>query len=151
MGIVGCGGMGTSNARAFLAQQDCQVVAACDVDKLHLDSVVKLVNKKYGNEDCKGYSDYRKLMERKDIDTVMLALPDHWHALPAIEAARISRKPAITPVETAHHSAVPGHLGLISMLVRRKIRWDAQAEKIIEDAEASRLLTRPYRLPLKLA
>jgi predicted dehydrogenase len=62
-----------------------------------------------------------------------------------------SRQPTITPVETAHHSAIPGHLGLISMLVGRKIKWDAAKEVILGDAEASKLLTRPYRSPWKLA
>jgi len=62
-----------------------------------------------------------------------------------------SRKPTITPVETAHHSAIPGHLGLISMLVGRKIKWDVAKEEILDDAEASKLLTRPYRSPWKLA
>jgi len=61
-----------------------------------------------------------------------------------------SRKPTITPVETAHHSAIPGHLGLISMLVKRKISWDVASEKIIGDAEASKLLGREYRAPYKL-
>ena len=54
------------------------------------------------------------------------------------------------PVETAHHSAIPGHLGLISMLVGRKIRWDVKSEKIIGDPEAAKLLTRAYRPPWKL-
>jgi len=62
-----------------------------------------------------------------------------------------SRKPTITPVETAHHSAIPGHLGLIAMLVGRKIRWSVQKEQILGDAAASKLLTRPYRHPWKLA
>jgi predicted dehydrogenase len=61
-----------------------------------------------------------------------------------------SRQPAIAPVETAHHSAVPGHLGLISMLVGRKIRWSVEHEKIIGDPEASKLLSRPYRSPYTL-
>jgi predicted dehydrogenase len=61
-----------------------------------------------------------------------------------------SRKPTITPVETAHHSAIPGHLGLISMLVGRKLKWDAQTERILDDAEASKLLGRAYREPWKL-
>ena len=61
-----------------------------------------------------------------------------------------SRQPTITPVETAHHSAIPGHLGLISMLVGRKIKWDAAKEVILGDAEASKLLTRPYRPPWKM-
>ena len=62
-----------------------------------------------------------------------------------------TRKPTITPVETAHHSAIPGHLGLISMLVGRKIKWDANKEKIIGDKEATKLLTRDYRRPWHLA
>jgi hypothetical protein len=62
-----------------------------------------------------------------------------------------SRKPTITPVETAHHSAIPGHLGLISMLVGRKIKWDVAKEVILGDKEASKLLTRDYRAPWKHA
>jgi hypothetical protein len=54
-------------------------------------------------------------------------------------------------VETAHHSAIPGHLGLISMLTGRKIRWNAEKEVIIGDPEASKLLTREYRAPWKLS
>jgi hypothetical protein len=61
-----------------------------------------------------------------------------------------SRKPTITPVETAHHSAIPGHLGLIAMQVGRKIKWDVEKEVILGDAEASKLLTREYRQPWKL-
>ena len=60
-----------------------------------------------------------------------------------------SRKPTITPVETAHHSTIPGHLGLISMLTGRKIKWDVQSERILDDAEASKLLTRPLSSPLE--
>ena len=62
-----------------------------------------------------------------------------------------SRKPTITPAETAHHSAIPGHLGLISMLTGRKIRWNVKTETILGDAEASKMLTRGYRAPWHLA
>jgi len=62
-----------------------------------------------------------------------------------------SRKPTITPAETAHHSSIPGHLGLISMLVGHKIKWDSKAETIVGDAEASKLLTRDYRMPWKIS
>src|SRR5438067_2396781 len=88
MGMVGCGGMGNGNADSFLRQQDCQIVAACDAVKNHLAAMVKKVNTHYKNEDCRGYSDFRELMARKDIDVVMLALPDHWHSIAAVEAAR---------------------------------------------------------------
>jgi predicted dehydrogenase len=61
-----------------------------------------------------------------------------------------SRKSTITPVEVAHHSAIPGHLGLISILVGRKLKWDPAREAILGDDDASKLLTRPFRAPWKL-
>jgi predicted dehydrogenase len=87
MGVVGWGMMGPGNTNKFLAEADCQVVAACDIDKRHLESALGTINGYYKNSDCKAYHDYREMMARKDIDTVMLAVPDHWHALTAIEAA----------------------------------------------------------------
>ena len=88
MGVVGWGMQGPGNTGAFLDLPDCQVVAACDLDKNHLASAVNKINGKYGNKDCKGYHDYRELMARTDVDAVMLAVPDHWHPLIAIEAAK---------------------------------------------------------------
>ena len=88
MGVVGWGMMGPGNTDAFLAQKDCQVVAACDLDKNHLQQALDKINGTYKNQDCKSYHDYRQMMARKDIDAVMLAVPDHWHALVATEAAR---------------------------------------------------------------
>ena len=61
-----------------------------------------------------------------------------------------SRKPTITPVETAHHSAIPGHLGLIAMLVGRKIHWNSSKQVIVGDPEASKLMRRSYRSTWKL-
>jgi predicted dehydrogenase len=88
MGVVGWGMMGPGNTDAFLGMKDCQVLAACDLDQKHLEAAVNRINKQYENKDCKAYKDYREMMARKDIDTVMLAVPDHWHALTAVEAAR---------------------------------------------------------------
>ena len=88
MGIVGWGMMGPGNTSAFMKQPDCQVVAACDLDKRYLDRAVGAINKHYGNSDCKAYKDYREMMAREDIDAVMLAVPDHWHALTSVEACQ---------------------------------------------------------------
>src|SRR5437763_3467276 len=87
LGVVGWGMMGPGNTEAFLANKDCQVVAACDLDKEHLEQALNKINGHYGNTDCKPYHDFREMMARKDIDAVMLAVPDHWHALVAVEAA----------------------------------------------------------------
>ena len=88
IGIVGWGMMGPGNTSGLMAQKDCQVVAACDLDSRPLQQAVDSINRKYGNTDCKAYHDYREMMARDDIDAVMLAVPDHWHALTATEAAR---------------------------------------------------------------
>jgi len=88
LGVVGWGMQGPGNTAAFLEINDCQVVAACDLDKNHLHDAVNKINSHYGNQDCKAYHDYRELMARKDIDAVMLAVPDTWHALVAVEAAQ---------------------------------------------------------------
>jgi predicted dehydrogenase len=88
MGVVGWGMMGPGNTAAFLGNKDCQVVAACDLDKKHLQQALGKINGHYGNKDCKPYHDFREMVARKDIDAVMLAVPDHWHALVAIEAAK---------------------------------------------------------------
>jgi predicted dehydrogenase len=88
LGVIGCGNQGSINTHAFLGLNDCQVVAACDVDKQHLSRFAGFVNRKYQNKDCKTYHDFRELLARKDIDTVLVATPDHWHELVETEAAR---------------------------------------------------------------
>src|ERR1700733_10578717 len=88
LGVIGMGWQGPGNTEAFLTLSDCQVVAACDIDANHLQAAVKKINDAYGNEDCKGYHDYRELLSREDIDAVMIAVPDHWHEIVATEAAR---------------------------------------------------------------
>ncbi len=88
LGVVGWGMQGPGNTGEFLKVKDCQVVAACDLDKNHLQSALDRINGHYNNKDCKSYHDYRELMARPDIDAVMLAVPDHWHALVATEAAK---------------------------------------------------------------
>lgn len=88
VGIAGWGMQGPGNTRALLNQKDCQVVASCNIDKNHLKASLDTINGHYKNSDCKPYHDYREMMARKDIDAVMLAVPDHWHALMSVEAAK---------------------------------------------------------------
>src|SRR5579859_5535888 len=88
VGVIGMGWQGPGNTENLLTLPDCQVVAACDIDADHLQAAIKKINDAYGNEDCKGYHDYRELLARDDIDAVMIAVPDHWHEIVATEAAR---------------------------------------------------------------
>jgi predicted dehydrogenase len=91
MGCIGMGGMGTGDMRGFLGKKEVQVVAVCDVDKKQRDNAKKNVDEKYNNKDCKAYLDFRDVIERKDIDTLSLALPDHWHSIPAVMGARAGK------------------------------------------------------------
>ena len=88
MGVIGWGMQGPSNTQSFLVEDDCRVVAACDLDKHALQEAVNTVNDHYGNKDCVAYHDFREMLARPDLDAVMIAIPDHWHALVATEAAR---------------------------------------------------------------
>ncbi len=91
LGCIGVGWQGGNNLNAFLNQKDCQVVAIADVDERHLKAAVDHVNNKYKNKDCKAYKDFRELLARGDIDAVCISTPDHWHAIPAVQAARANK------------------------------------------------------------
>jgi predicted dehydrogenase len=91
MGFIGVGWMGGDNLKAFLGQKDCRVLAIADVDAGHLQAALGLVNNHYKNKDCKGYKDFRELLARGDIDAVCVSTPDHWHAIPSVQAARAKK------------------------------------------------------------
>jgi predicted dehydrogenase len=88
LGHVGVGGMGSGHVRAFLQNKDVQTVAMCDVRRQHCESNKQVVDSHYGNKDCALYNDFRELLARTDIDGVVMAAPDYWHALIGLEAAR---------------------------------------------------------------
>ncbi|MDY0355413.1 MAG: Gfo/Idh/MocA family oxidoreductase [Sedimentisphaerales bacterium] len=91
MGCIGVGSQGSGNMNGFLNKGDARVLAVCDVDKGHRDGAKKRVDEKYGNSDCAAYHDFRELIARDDIDALSLAVPDHWHSIPVIMAARAGK------------------------------------------------------------
>jgi predicted dehydrogenase len=90
VGFIGLGGQGTSRLNQFIKQNDVAAVAVCDVDQTHLDRAVALVEKEQGRKP-EAFHDFRKLLETKNLDAVMVATPDHWHALPVIEACQAGK------------------------------------------------------------
>src|SRR5215472_4184267 len=120
LGVIGMGWQGPGNTEAFLTLSDCQVVAACDIDANHLQAAVKKINDAYGNEDCKGYHDYRELLSRDDIDAVMLAVPDHWHEIVATEAAR--RKKDIYGEKPLAHT-IAEQQSIVRAVQQNRIIW----------------------------
>jgi predicted dehydrogenase len=78
--IVGLGGMGNEHLRWFASLPEVEVVALCDVDKDHLDSAMKTLSTLQPQSKAEGYKDFRRVLDRKDIDAISCATPDHWHA-----------------------------------------------------------------------
>ncbi len=83
---IGTGGMGGSHIRWFSEFNDVETVALCDVDKNRLGNAQKLLASYNQTAKPDVYSDFRYIIDRKDIDVVTCATPDHWHALIAIMA-----------------------------------------------------------------
>ena len=88
MGAIGVGSMGMGDLNGFLGSREVQVVAVCDVDRRHRENAKRRVDGRYKTSSCKAYLDFRELIDRGDLDALMTALPDHWHAVPVIYAAR---------------------------------------------------------------
>jgi Oxidoreductase family, C-terminal alpha/beta domain/Oxidoreductase family, NAD-binding Rossmann fold len=92
MGGIGVGNRGTHDLNWLLPEPDVQFVATCDPQKSRRESVKRIVDTKYGNQDCVLYKDIREfLAERTDIDAVLSATGDRWHALAAIMAMRAGK------------------------------------------------------------
>ncbi|MBN1489351.1 MAG: Gfo/Idh/MocA family oxidoreductase [Phycisphaerae bacterium] len=86
MGFIGVNWMGGYHLNTLLNNPRVQVRAISDVDQGHLDRAVEKAG-----PDCRGYHDYRDLLARPDIDAVLIATPDHWHALTAIHACEAGK------------------------------------------------------------
>ncbi len=102
VGFIGTGDHGTQwNLRRYLKQEDARVLAVCDVDSERMQFARDLVNEQYKNRDCAMTKDFREVLDRKDIDAVMISTPDHWHTLISVMAIRAGKdvqceKPTLT-------------------------------------------------------
>jgi predicted dehydrogenase len=97
-GYVGCGNHGMEwNFDQVFRYRDAQIIAVCDVDQNHLNEAKAKVEDHYGRQfgkdykGCATHGDFRELINRKDIDVVGVATPDHWHVIPAMMAARAGK------------------------------------------------------------
>jgi len=109
LGIIGCGNQSTVDIPEWLKNEDCQIVAVCDVNKashgykteqqfLGREPQRDFVNRFYGSKTASGqfkgcavYTDFREVLARQDIDAVAIIAPDHWHAVMTVLAARAGK------------------------------------------------------------
>lgn len=91
MGGVGLGGQGARDMQNFMSHADVQFLAVCDVDTDRRDKAKNLVDANYANKGCAAYNDFRQLLGRGDIDAVLIATGDRWHALLSVLAAKAGK------------------------------------------------------------
>ncbi|MCF7974575.1 MAG: Gfo/Idh/MocA family oxidoreductase [Phycisphaerae bacterium] len=101
MAIIGTGNQGTNDMMGFLQDRRVRVVAVCDLNRegpgywgggiAGRDPARLRVNNHYQDNSCTAYEDYRDVLARQDIDAVEIAVPDHWHAPLAVDAARAGK------------------------------------------------------------
>ena len=85
VGLIGCGGRGNQVARDWMKHKDSVFVAACDVYKERLDETVVRIAGAQGTSP-EAYEDYRRILDRTDVDAVLIATPDHWHGPMTVDA-----------------------------------------------------------------
>src|SRR5262245_49674104 len=83
--LIGCGDMGNANLDDFMRAPEVAIVGLCDVDQGHLERTAEKVEKKYGKKPASSV-DFHAMLERKDVDAVIIGTPDHWHAIPFVYA-----------------------------------------------------------------
>jgi predicted dehydrogenase len=91
VGLIGCGGQGRNDLIKMLRIKNIECVALCDVDDNQVGVVRKAVDEQAGQKPAFATRDFRKLLEQKDVDAVIIGTPDHWHALPTIMACEAGK------------------------------------------------------------
>jgi predicted dehydrogenase len=91
LGVIGIGPRCTYDLQAMLKHADVQCLAICDVQACRREAGKRLVDEHYKNTNCAVYRDFRELLDRKDIDAVLIATGDRWHASASILAAKAGK------------------------------------------------------------
>jgi len=170
VGFIGVGNRGSQLLQRFLAQRDCKIVALCDVYEPYLNrdpsrvdeqiiksvgrAVVPRMGEKFDGEVAR-YKDFRRVLDRKDVDAVVVATPDHWHAIQTIAAFDAGKdvyveKPLSLTVQEGRRmvEAQQRHRRIAQVgLHRRSSRLYAQIREQIEQGKIGQVnVARAYRV-----
>jgi predicted dehydrogenase len=142
LGIIGVGNRGDRLLDSFLKHKDAEIVAISDVYEPYIDAAQQKIGGK-----AQAYHDYRKLIEQKDIDAIVIATPDHWHALQFVEACRAGKdvyveKPAsLTVAEGKTMVDVARETNRVTLvgLQRRSSKFVQEAVQRIREGEIGKV------------
>jgi predicted dehydrogenase len=139
LGVIGTGTRGTMLARFFSLHDDCELVAACDVAGSRLDEFMKVQSEAGAKVDR--YDDYRRILDRQDVDAVVVATPDHWHGPMTVEACTAGKdvyveKPISNAIEPAQQmvAAARQHDRVVQVgLQQRQGEHFQEGAKLVQD------------------
>jgi predicted dehydrogenase len=146
--LIGSGGMGRGNLETFFLSPEVDCPVVCDVDDRRLAEAVALVEQKRGKKPDTE-KDFRRVLDRKDIDVVIVATPDHWHALPTVMACQAGKdvyceKPLATTIAEgrAMLTAAEKHGRVVQMGTQwRSGRHWAEAVELIQSGKLGKVGT----------
>ncbi|MGH9766956.1 MAG: Gfo/Idh/MocA family protein, partial [Blastocatellia bacterium] len=147
VGLIGCGGQGNWDASDFAKQPNVKIVALCDV---YEGSVKVTLNNKSLNLDpakTPSFKDFRRILDDKNIDAVIIATPDHWHALPAIMACQAGKdvyveKPLSLAIEEGRRmvAAARKHNRVVQVgTQQRSARHFQQAVELVREGKLGKI------------
>jgi predicted dehydrogenase len=124
---IGVGGMGMThvgNMLRFQKEDKVRIAAVCDADENHLEAAVNNIG---GGSGVAHYRDYRRILERKDIDAVLIATPDHWHAVQTVHACQTGKhvyveKPASVTVREGQAMVAAARANKVAVQVGAQAR-----------------------------
>ena len=142
VGLIGCGGRGMFDAKLMRDVPNAEFVAVCDLYPPHLARA-----KEWAGTSAKEYKDFRRLLEQKDIDAVLIATPDHWHAIPTVLACQAGKdvyveKPLAHNIQEGRTmvEAARRHNRVVQMgAQQRSAPHYAEVARIIQSSELGRV------------
>ncbi|MPZ18936.1 MAG: hypothetical protein GEV06_13625 [Luteitalea sp.] len=149
VGIIGCGSRGNQVMNDWLPHKDSVFVAACDVAKTKLEETAAKLNAAQSGTKVDMVEDYRRLLDRKDIDVVLIATPDHWHSPMTVDACDAGKdiyveKPVSNAIEPALKmvEAARQHNRIVQVgLQQRSWHHFQEAAKLTRDGYFGSLIT----------
>lgn len=90
LGVIGCGGQGQVDFKDFLANAEVDCAVICDIDDARIAKGQEICEQARGKK-ADSVKDFRRVLDRKDVDIVLVATPDHWHALPTVMACQAGK------------------------------------------------------------